>query len=125
MDQYLQTINNYINAYNSFDIEGMLTTLHPEIVFKNISEGEVNLTTNGIEEFKAQAEKSIGYFREREQVISDFKIGDEQAEVSIDYRAVLAIDLPNGLKEGETIRLKGKSVFYFKNNLIISLLDYS
>jgi hypothetical protein len=112
MDQYLQTINDYINA----------SILKLYLKYKP---GEDTLTTNGIEEFKAQAENSTSYFRERAQIISDFKISDEQVEVSIDYRAVLATDLPNGLKEGETIRLKGKSVFCFKNDLISSLVDYS
>lgn len=92
MNQHLKTIESYINAYNNFDIEGMLITLHPEIVFKNISQRVVNLTTHGIEEFKEQAEKSITYFHERKQTITDFKIVDEQAEVAIDYEAILAID---------------------------------
>jgi hypothetical protein len=123
--QIEQSIKQYIHAYNNFDIDGMLVKLHPAIVFKNISHGEVDFITEGLDEFKAQAQKAITYFRHREQRISDLKIEDQRAEVAIDYKAVLATDLPNGMKEGETLQLKGRSVFRFENDLIISIEDYS
>lgn len=126
MNQDLQqTVEHYITAYNNFDVEGMLIKLHPEVVFKNIAQGEVNLVTNGLEEFKAQAEKASAFFLERKQVITEFKTSDQQAEALIDYHAVLAIDLPNGLKKGEKLLLKGRSVFSFEKDLIISIEDYS
>jgi hypothetical protein len=123
--QIEQSIKQYIHAYNDFDIEGMLVKLHPSIVFKNISHGKVALITVGLGEFKVQAQKAVTYFRHREQLISDLKIKDQWAEVTIDYTAILAIDLPNGMKQGETLRLKGRSVFRFENDLIISIEDYS
>jgi hypothetical protein len=120
-----QSVKQYIHAYNEFDIDSMLVKLHPSIVFKNISHGEVDLITVGLEAFKAQAQKAVTYFRHREQLISDLKIEDQLAEVAIDYKAILAIDLPNGMKQGETLQLKGRSVFRFENDLIISIEDYS
>jgi hypothetical protein len=123
--QIEQSVKQYIQAYNEFDIDSMLVKLHPSIVFKNISHGEVDLITVGLEAFKAQAQKAATYFRHREQLISDLKIEDQLAEVAIDYKAILAIDLPNGMKQGETLQLKGRSVFRFENDLIISIEDYS
>ena len=38
---------------------------------------------------------------------------------------VLAVDLPQGPKAGESLNLKGKSEFRFKDGLIIELTDYS
>lgn len=43
----------------------------------------------------------------------------------IDYEGVLKVDLPDGLKAGEKIKLKGKSVFQFRDGLIYTLTDYS
>lgn len=120
-----QIVEQYITAYNNFDINGMLITLHPEIVFKNITQGQIDLTTNGLTEFKTQAEKATTFFTDRKQIITDLKFRNQQVEVAIDYQAVLAIDLPNGLKKGERITLKGKSVFNFENDLIVSIEDYS
>lgn len=126
MKEYLkQVVEHYISAYNNFDIDAMLVKLHPAIVFKNICRGEVDLTTNGLEEFKTQAEKASTFFIERKQVITDFKIDDQQVEVAIDYQAILAIDLPNGLKKGDELVLKGRSVFHFEDNLIILIEDFS
>lgn len=40
-------IRSYINAYNQFDIPGMVANLHDNIVFKNIQDGETNLLLQG------------------------------------------------------------------------------
>jgi hypothetical protein len=123
--QIEQSIKQYIHAYNNFDIDSMLIRLHPSIVFKSISHGEVDVVTVGRDEFRVQAQKAATYFRQREQLISDLKIHDQRAEVNVDYKAILAIDLPNGMKQGESLELKGRSVFCFENDLIISIEDYS
>lgn len=58
MKNLQKVIENYIQAYNQFDIEGMLTDLHEDVVFENISEGILTLRTEGIDEFHTQAEKA-------------------------------------------------------------------
>lgn len=49
--QIEQSVKQYIHAYNNFDIDGMLVKLDPAIVFKNISHGEVDFITEGLDEF--------------------------------------------------------------------------
>lgn len=51
-DIYQKTIENYIDAYNSFDIDRMFLDMHDDIKFENISNGEINLATDGIVELK-------------------------------------------------------------------------
>jgi hypothetical protein len=51
-DNRLAAIESYIRAYNGFDVEKMLSNLHENIEFENVSNGEVNLRTDGIAEFK-------------------------------------------------------------------------
>ena len=118
-------IENFIHAYNSFDIDGMLKDLHEDIKFENISNGQVNLTTNGIEELRNQAEQAKTFFKERQSKIIDMNFKEDRVEVNIDYFGILAKDLPNGLKSGDTLKLKGKSIYKFKNNKIISIQDIS
>jgi hypothetical protein len=118
-------VEDYIRAYNSFDIEAMLVDLHDEIVFKNISNGEITLELKGIEAFKNQAEQVVNFFAEREQKIEKFVFGEDFCEIEIDYHATLAADLPNGLKAGDTIALKGKSIFRFTNDKISEIQDIS
>jgi SnoaL-like domain len=119
------SIENYINAYNKFDFEGMLTDLHDEIIFKNISNGEITLELKGIGAFKNQAKQAVGFFAVREQKITNFVCNEESCEIEIDYSATFVADLPNGLKAGDKINLKGKSVFRFADDKIVEIQDIS
>lgn len=120
-----EIIKNYINAYNSFDVEGMLTLLHKDIEFINITNGETNLTLNGIEPFKKQAQDACNLFKARNQEILSIFYGDNHVEVDINYTGIFAIDLPNGFSAGDTIEMRGKSVFQFHDGLITKLVDMS
>lgn len=120
-----EIIKGYILAYNSFNVDAMCIFLHPEIEFINIDKGEPNLTLNGIEAFKMQAEKAAGIFKTRNQEVTAIIYGDDHVEVDIDYSGICAIDLPNGLKAGDSIEMKGKSVFQFRDGLITKLVDMS
>lgn len=121
----IEIVKNFITAYNSLDVESMITYLHPEIEFKNISNGLENARTKGIEEFRELANSSIKIFKEREQKITSYTESDDTVNVEINFRGILAIDLPNGLSSGETLAMNGKSTYVFKDNLIILLIDES
>lgn len=118
-------IRSYINAYNQFDIPGMVANLHDNIIFKNIQDGETNLLLQGKKEFRQQAELAKTYFTERQQNIISVKHSEDQTEIEIDYFAVLATDMPNGLKKGNALKLTGKSIFRFSDDRIIELTDIS
>jgi ketosteroid isomerase-like protein len=120
-----QIVQAYIEAYNRFDVDRMVADLHDEVVFKNIANGEVNLTTTGKERFRQQAEQAKQYFSQREQRVTDWQVADSHVEVLIDYTGVAAIDFPNGLKPGDTLRMQGKSVFQLEGGKIHSIEDIS
>ncbi|RPD49682.1 nuclear transport factor 2 family protein [Hymenobacter sediminis] len=120
-----QLVQDYIEAYNRFDIDGMLRQLHEDVVFRNVSNGEVNLTLTGKEAFLQQAQQALQYFTQREQRVTDWQVADSRVEVLLDYTAVAAMDFPTGLKAGDTLQLQGKSVFQFADGLIISIDDIS
>lgn len=120
-----QLVKAYIEAYNRFDVAGMLAPLHEDVVFRNVSNGKVNLTTTGKEAFHQQAEQATQYFSQREQRVTDWQVKGQRVEVAIDYTAVAAIEFPNGLKPGDALQLQGKSVFEIENGQIISIEDIS
>jgi hypothetical protein len=66
-------IKTYITAYNTFDIDQMLSVLDRDIVFKNISGGEVTASARGRKEFRDLAEQSRSIFAKREQRIISIK----------------------------------------------------
>ncbi|MCF2491031.1 nuclear transport factor 2 family protein [Dyadobacter sp. CY347] len=118
-------ISNYVAAYNNCDVDGMVTDFDDNIVFENIMNDETTIELNGIEEFRQQAEQAISLFSSRKQTITAFLHNEDWSEIAIQYHAVLAIDLPNGLKKGDELDMKGKSVFEFSENKITRLTDIS
>ena len=118
-------IDKYIRAYNSFDIEGMLTVMHRDVTFQNVSNDIVNMTANGADELREAAEKAKNLFKSRAQKVRKYDYKNDTATIEIDFAGVLSADMLDGPKAGETLRLKGRSVFKFKDGLIISLTDYS
>ena len=118
-------VENYVQAYNRFDVEGMTANLSDQIVFKNISNGETTLKLKGIDAFRNQANQTANWFSERKQTIEKIVFTEDGCEIDIDYRAKLAADLPNGLRAGEKINLKGKSKFRFANGKITEIRDIS
>lgn len=124
-DYQKRVVECYVQSYNHFDIDGMTNDLHEEIVFENVSNGQVNLQTSGILDFKHQAIKASKYFHEREQRITAWHNTRDGLAVDIDYTATAATNLPNGIRRGETITLKGRSEFTFKDDQIIQIRDIS
>ncbi|WP_057762502.1 nuclear transport factor 2 family protein [Cytobacillus praedii] len=124
-DETKQIIDYFVEAYNSFDVEGIVKLLHKEIMFRNFSNGEVDTETKGIQEFKELAENSSKIFASRRQTIVSYSAIDNNVEVQIQYEGILAVDLPNGLKAGDKLQLKGKSVFQIKDGKILLIEDYS
>ncbi|WDQ35077.1 nuclear transport factor 2 family protein [Paenibacillus marchantiae] len=118
-------IEKYLSAYNTFNIDGMIGVLNENIHFRNISKGEVNSETKGIQEFRTLAEQSIQVFSKRRQVIKNIILTGDKAEVDIDYEGILSSDLPNGMKAGETLKLQGKSIFQMKDKKLILIEDHS
>lgn len=103
----------------------MVALLHPECTFQNVSGEEVNASTSGVPQLRELAEKSKELFSSRCQTITTYKHDGESVTVEIDYEGVLKVDIPNGPKAGETLKLKGKSVFRIRDGLIRGLTDYS
>lgn len=118
-------IKNYIQSYNQFDIDKMFVDFDEKIVFENIHNGETNMSLRGLSALIEQAEQAKTYFTERAQSIKSFSHVDNRCEIEIGYRAILAIDFPNGLKKGQELNLIGKSIFEFEGDRIIRLTDIS
>lgn len=45
-------IENYVNSYKRFDLEGMLKDLSDHVIFENFCNGIVDRRTEGIDAFK-------------------------------------------------------------------------
>ena len=120
-----QMIRNYVEAYNQYDVDQMMADFDAQIIFENIQNGERKMRLVGLHTFRVNAEEAKQYFKERKQSIVSFKDSGNETEIEIDYYAILGADLPNGMKSGQELRLKGWSVFTFEGDKITRLVDIS
>lgn len=124
-DEMKTLIQRYIEAYNRMNVDEMLATVHPDVEFKNVSGGVVNASTTGVSELRTLALQSLSLFSERQQVIESFQCEGSNAQVCVTFRAVVANDLPNGLKSGRALSLSGRSEFEFRDGAIYKITDIS
>jgi ketosteroid isomerase-like protein len=118
-------VDKYIEAYNGFDVPGMLACLHPDVQFEHSTNGDVTVRLDGKAAFESQATRAAAWFTERTQHVTAFRWQDEQAEVGVEYFAITATDLPNGIKTGATLQFSGRSIFSFQDGLIAFIQDFS
>lgn len=121
----IQLVEQFIAAYNGFDVEGMIALLHPDCSFRNLSGGQVNASTDGIEEFQKLAEMSASLFASRRQTITGSRWSGDTLIVEIDFEGTLTADIPGGPKAGEILALHGRSEYHFRDGKIASIADYS
>ncbi|MDY1591062.1 MAG: hypothetical protein RBS85_02715 [Methanofastidiosum sp.] len=57
-ETYCKTIENYIDAYNKFDIDMMILDIDIDIKFENIFNNDIDMKLNGIENFKEQQQRA-------------------------------------------------------------------
>jgi len=118
-------VESYVSRYNAFDVSGMLALLDDDVVFENESNGEITVRSDGKAEFESLASESVKIFSVRQQVVTAIEMSERAATVSIDYTGTLAIDLPNGLRAGQVLELKGQTHFEFQNGKISHIKDVS
>lgn len=117
-------IERYLAAYNAFDVPAMLDLLHPEVEFRNVSNGEVT-TADGIAQFRELAERAATLFSSRRQTLTRYTAADDGASIEVDYEGVLAADLSPALRAGDALRLTGRSTFGFRDGRIARIVDES
>ena len=108
-------IARYIQSYNARDIDGMLDCVTDDVVFENISNAGGSMRLDGKEMMRQVAELSGNAFSYRRQRLINVVTGGGKA----------AVDLPNGVKAGETVKVRGASFFEFRGNLLCRIADYS
>lgn len=118
-------IRAYIDAYNRKDVAGMLACLSDDVVFRNLSGGEVTAETAGKAAFADLAAFGATAFSERCQTVVHAITVADRTLVEIAYAATVAQDLPNGWKAGQALDFAGTSAFRVENGLIAEIVDQS
>jgi len=123
-EQLRTTIQNYIKAFNSFDVDNLIAQFADDAVYEVVSNLTEPVRCEGKAQLKELATKTKTFFSARNQEISNWIISDNKAAVEFVYTATVAQDLPNGLKAGQSLRLRGISVYEFEGDKIKRLMDF-
>lgn len=118
-------INRYIQSYNDRDIEGMLDCVTEDVVFENISNANQSMRLEGRDQMGEVARLSGNAFSYRRQRMINLIIGEGKASAEIEFEGKAAVDLPNGVRAGETVKIRGASFFEFRGRLLSRIADYS
>lgn len=116
-------VERYLDAYNRFDIDGMLALLTPDVRFENLAGGAVNAQADGIEAFRALAEQGKALFTAREQRLTSFDADGDSARAGIAWHGRFAVDIPDGPAAGTELAVQGRSEFTFRDGRIALLRD--
>ena len=125
IEEHRRLVERFLDAYNAFDVEGMLALLHPDGEFRNGSGGAVPASARAIEDFRARPARAATLFASRRQTPTAWAADGDDVRVEIDYEGVLAADLGPELRAGDVLRLAGRSTFGYRDGRIARLVDES
>ena len=118
-------IARYIASYNARDIDGMIDCVTDDVVFENISNSGQSMRLDGKDMMRQVADLSGNAFSYRRQRLVNVVTGAGKAAAEIEFEGKAAVDLPNGGRAGETVKIRGASFFEFRGNLLCRIADYS
>lgn len=119
--RHAKIIANYLSAYNTFDIDAMLADMSDDVRFECVFKGNITFLTKGIAELRDHAVRVKHYFRQREQRPTGIKVDHDRVEIESVFTGVLAADAQHGQQAGDTIEMKVRSEFLFKDDKIVGL----
>lgn len=120
-----EVIARYIASYNARDIDGMIDCVTDDVVFENISNSGQSMRLDGKDMMRQVADLSGNAFSYRRQRLVNVVTGAGKAAAEIEFEGKAAVDLPNGIQAGETVKIRGASFFEFRGNLLCRIADYS
>lgn len=117
-------IRRFLGAYAEADLEAMLALVSDEVVFEHYTGGARSTRAQGKAAFAELARGSAAAFASRSQTIRRLTKGDGCATAEIEFQAVPARDLPNGMKAGVPVTLLGASVYEGRDGVLTRVSDY-
>ncbi|UPG86412.1 nuclear transport factor 2 family protein [Luteibacter aegosomatis] len=116
-------IRAYVEAYNRFDVEGMLATLADGVRFEHHAGGELAVATDGKADFEKLARVGAAMFASRRQTLVSLEEREGRVVATVDFHGEVAEDIPDGPRAGTVIEMRGTSEFGFDGGAIARVID--
>jgi hypothetical protein len=114
-------IEQYIQAYNAMDVEGMMENLDQTIEFEFQLDGRIEMKITGFREFREQAEKNLLNFSHRHQKIMGYRMEGNSIFVNIEFRGTISPEFAQS--DNQILELKGTAEFVFFEGKIIQIIE--
>lgn len=125
MEDLESLIERYVDCYNRVDIEGMLDCVTDDVRFENISNAGQSMQLEGKAALSQVAEASAQAFTYRRQRVMSLVSNHERAAAEVRFQGIAALDLPNGVREGQSVDIRGASFFEARDGKLSRIVDYS
>lgn len=125
MSDIRSLIERYVDCYNRMDVDGMLDCVSDDVIFENISNAGQSMQLKGRDSMREIAMLGMQAFSYRRQTILNLICDQASAAAEVDFTGIAAVNLPNGTQAGETVRLKGVSIFEMRDGRLTRVADYS
>jgi ketosteroid isomerase-like protein len=122
-DAHRALIDSYIDAYNRFDIDGMLNLVTDDVRFEHHTGDELSVATNGKAELEKLARVGAALFASRTQKLVEMHEEGKVVMATIDFHGEIAEDIPDGPGAGTIIEMQGTSEFGFSGGKINRIID--
>lgn len=118
-------VETYVDSYNRMDVDGVVACVTEDVMFENISNAGGSMQLKGVAAFQQVAEASMAAFTYRRQRIRQLIVSGDRAAAEIQFQGVAALDLPNGIKQGQSVDIKGATFFEMSDGKLSRIADYS
>ena len=118
-------IRRYVDCYNQLDTDGMLECISDDVMFENISNAGQSMQMRGRDAFLQVVEASASAFSYRRQNILNLICTENSAAAEVRFQGIAALNLPNGTKEGQSVDIRGVSLFEMEDGRLTRIADYS
>jgi ketosteroid isomerase-like protein len=116
-------IEAYVDAYNRFDVEGMLVTLADDVRFEHHVADQLAVATDGKADFEKLARVGAALFASREQTVEGIEEQGNVLIAHVHFHGEIAEDIPDGPGAGSIIEMDGTSEFAFAGGKIVRVID--
>jgi len=125
MESLESLVERYVDCYNRVDVEGMLECVTDDVEFENISNSGQSMQLQGKEALAQVASASSQAFSFRRQRVLSLICTADKAAAEVQFKGIAALDLPNGVMQGQSVDIRGASFFEARDGLISRIVDYS
>lgn len=125
MESLESLVERYVDCYNRVDIDGMLECVTDNVLFENISNAGQSMQLQGKDALAQVAMASSQAFTFRRQRLLSIICQDEKAAAEVQFQGIAALDLPNGVMQGQSVDIRGASFFESRDGLLSRIVDYS